>query len=418
MRVSGSYDIINTMVNFNATNFDTGSPQIDNLFKGAVAARYTNSINNLLSNEINQFMDSLNTEIKDMSSTLDSLFDEGSQQFSAAPEIETPNTITISETTEAESFELQVDQLAEGQENTSDSVDADDTNTLNEGENTFSITQGEDTFEFRVDVKSYDTNRTVLSDIAGVINDAQIGITAQLQEQDNGEIALQVRSNETGESNAFDISGELSDAFNLNQTTQVAQNALFTLNGEAFESESNTIKLQEENITIELTETTEEPITFNVEENNEGIIAEVERFESQFNELKSFLNESSDNKQVDLINKQVDQLVQRFETDLNEIGIEVNQNGTLEIDDERLQAAVEENPDKVREVFTESASFGDRLEGRVESIDKLPDATFIENQISSQSPSGFSNPSSYLSNAQSVDLAAIQSQGNLIDILF
>ncbi len=72
MRISGSYDIINTMVNFNATNFDTGSQQIDNLFKGAVAARYTNSINNLLSNEINQFMDSLNTEIKDMSSTLDS----------------------------------------------------------------------------------------------------------------------------------------------------------------------------------------------------------------------------------------------------------------------------------------------------------------------------------------------------------
>ncbi len=176
--------------------------------------------------------------------------------------------------------------------------------------------------------------------------------------------------------------------------------------------------MQEENITIELTETTEEPITFNVEENNEGIIAEVERFESQFNDLKSFLNESSDNKQVDLINKQVDQLVQRFETDLNEIGIEVNQNGTLNIDDQRLQAAVEENPDKVREVFTETASFGDRLEGRVESIDKLPDSAFIENQISSQSPSGFSNPSSYLSNAQSVNLAAIQSQGNLIDVLF
>lgn len=419
MQIAGSYDIIKTLFDVGTQPYSAQTDITDTLFSNALAARYTNTVNDLLTNEVSSFMDSLNTEVDNINNTMDTLFNTNAEDFEITPLGDTENEAAVLENPTIEGFDLNVEQVAEAQENTGDNVEAEATNTLDNGTQTLTLNQGDNTFDINVTVQSYDTNRTVFNRIADEVNNGTTDINATVVENDEGQIALQFTANETGETNGFNLEGNLADALNLNQVTQEAQNAQYDINGVAFETETNTVTADNGNIELQLNEPTDGPIAFEVTENETAITDEVNRFTDQFNDFKTFLNEASNNRQVDLINRQVDNLTQRFEEDLNTIGIVVNTNGTLEVNEGRLQEAVAEDVNAVRETFTGTASFGDRLQGRIETIEELPASTFVENQITASTSTAFSNnPLGYLSNAQSVNLAAIQSQGNLIDIMF
>jgi len=418
MAISGTYDIYNSLFNFKTNSISIQNPQLDFMFKGIVAGKYTNQINKHLSAEINTFMSAFKDQVSGMEEAISTLFGDEEKQFNIETDSETNIIGQVNNEPTISQFSLQVNQLAESQENTSDSFDAEETNTIEAGTRNLQFDLNDNQFDFNFEVKSYENNRTIFNTIADEVNNAAIGINAQVSEDEDGNIALSFQAEETGESNTFTLSGDLADTLNLNQVTREAQNAEYEVDGEVYESENNTITLDNENIKLQLQETTTEPITIEINEDNSTIETEISAFTEQFNEFKTLLRDNSDNKQVDLINKQFNDLSNRFGEVLNDIGIRKRSDGTLEINEEKLRESIADNPDNVRDVFTKTASFGDRLQSRINSIQDLPESVLVDNKITDNSKVTTNNAYTYLNDAQKFNLSLVQSQGTLIDMMF
>jgi flagellar hook-associated protein 2 len=225
-----------------------------------------------------------------------------------------------------------------------------------------------------------------LSDVAAKINDAGTGVTATVLRDASGERLL-VRSRDTGESNGFRITtsdddGEDTDAAGLSRLafsvgnsngqtlSQAGLNALATINNVPISTASNKLTGTLQGMTIQLNQVTTAPVLIDVNKDLDAVKANIKAFVDAYNTLNTTLNTAM---RYDEGSKVAGPLqgdatatglqnalrgMMRSVTAsapfsrLSDVGLQIKEQGKLDIVGSKLDEALNDNFDGLRGLFT------------------------------------------------------------------
>lgn len=270
-----------------------------------------------------------------------------------------------------------------------------------------------------------DTLDTVLQRVADAINDSAAGdvVSANVLREESGTVRLSVRSLETGQDNLIefenDVPGDpsrenIAEFIGLTQAsgpnrgqdnnTVIASgstsggrlfnaselDAQFQIDGLNFTRSSNTVSDAINGLTIELNNTTSGSETITVSSDTESASENIQQFVDDYNAIvkdirsKSFLNPETGARgplandrlfkelTFTLRNTIIDEVSSASNSDINsifEIGLNVNQDGTLFIEDQNaLDEALENNASDVNEIFASSDGIANRLQSVIDTF--------------------------------------------------
>lgn len=266
-----------------------------------------------------------------------------------------------------------VEQLATKQENKSNSLQNGE-KALDAGGYRFEIEVGGKSKEISFSVSETDTNEDINKKLATAINKSGSGVTAKLMTDDvKGATYLKIESNETGidkdAEKAFsikDVIGNASEKLGLDNTTKNAQNAKIRVGeidtrfsdddyteimgeGTVIESKSNSVKI-DDRTTINAKKVTGDYVAVTYKNDTKEGINKVRDLVNGFNSLMdNAQNYADDNRNSARLVAQLEGLVGTYGDALSEVGITRNENGFLQIDDEKMQQA--SNDGKLAKLF-------------------------------------------------------------------
>lgn len=239
-----------------------------------------------------------------------------------------------------------------------------------------SFTAKADTAAVPVTIDADDT----LKDVKDKINAANAGVTAAIVRDANG-ARLTLTSKTTGETNGLQIttSGAGLEALAYNPPgstgtglgqTQPAANALATINGLSVESEKNTLNDVLDGLSITLNKVTTSPVAVSVAPDTASIKKAMEGFVTAYNALNTYIvqqtkyDESTktaatlqgDSTAVGMRNQFRSMLretsgASTMFTNLSSVGFNVAQDGTLSIDNSKLEKGFA-NLDELAKLFS------------------------------------------------------------------
>ena len=238
-----------------------------------------------------------------------------------------------------------------------------------------------------------DSSNNSITGIAAAINAANIGVTASIvNDGSNTPYRLSLSSNNTGAANSMQISvsGDAALSNMLSQDpsgtqnlteTSAAQNAQFNLNGIAITSSTNTASNVISGVSLNLLSTSTTATTLSVNKNNAGATNAVNSFVSAYNTIATTIQQAtaydSSAKQagplqgqtsVLSIMSQMQQVLNQpipgapsAYSNLAQIGVSFQKDGTLSVDNTKLQAALTANPAAVSGMFASNGISNDSL---------------------------------------------------------
>lgn len=255
---------------------------------------------------------------------------------------------------DAPAFSIEVRRLAASQVNTGNYLpDADialppDTYSFDVGINSLN-------YEFQFLINEGDTNRSVQERLARLMNNAEIGLTAEVLEDGEGNSALKLSSRATGlpsdredifhisDTNTSKLSGAV-DYFGIGEITRPAVNAEFLINGEERTASSNHFTV-EKVYSIDLTGISPsegETAEIGVKPDHESLKENISKLIGSYNDFirstAAYLE--SQPKSARLMNEMTG-IASVYAGDLDTLGIHSEESGELSIDSERLSYAVE-----------------------------------------------------------------------------
>lgn len=210
-----------------------------------------------------------------------------------------------------------------------------------------------------------------------------------------GTSQLVLTAKETGEGKDIQLSGSVGGVdFGENlQTLQQAQNAKFKVDGLELESATNVIKdvIPDVEFTIKTKTEENKPVTVTVGEDKAGVKDQLKKFVDSYNELMGTAKSLTRVTRVGedkapvtgglVGDATVRNLVNGVRAELSnpspgagglraltDLGIALDRDGKLVIDDKKLDAALENNFDQVGGFLTGEGGLMTRLEGRIEAF--------------------------------------------------
>ena len=193
--------------------------------------------------------------------------------------------------------------------------------------------------------------------LARLINNANIGLKAEIKEYDENHAALSLESSATGidlgHSTIFDVSDEqtsrhggIVDYLGLDEISRYPQNASFTLNGEKRISYSNHFTIGGKyDITLQGISNTENPnVTIGLKPDTESLTENVHRFIGGYNDFIRAATEyqNTQPKSSQLI-REMSRISGLYNNELGSLGISLTEDGTIQVDDAILKAGIDEN---------------------------------------------------------------------------
>jgi len=244
-------------------------------------------------------------------------------------------------------FDINVRQTAQGQRSSSQLFNNEEGNSFQAGENQFSLTAGGRTFNVTANIDEDDTDEEALNKIADAVNETGSGVRAQVVTDEDG--SRLVMTGQTGERNAFELTGE-----NIEMTdSQEARNAMYSMDGQTYSSETNNVKIAGGRIELELRNAGQATVSSRQDTSraSESIGDFVSAYNNTMRDLSSLPASSQSNRiqsRLSVSNNQAGQL--------GAIGITVNSDRTLSIDNDRLTQALQDDPDRVRSQISQLAN--------------------------------------------------------------
>ncbi len=306
---------------------------------------------------------------------------------------------------------LQVDRLAQTDTRVSQQYTSEATDLVGSGSQTFDITvasptdddpENRETISVTVDPAGT-TNEEVLEEIAASINTAMANAVddgtletnqkaqASVVMESSGTVRLSLRSGQTGYTNRLGLSGGLLDTLQVTRdstdtttgggqiydvgtsATDSRLNSQFVLDGLTLYRDSNSVDDALNDVTLDLQQADGEQYTFSVDTDSESIKKDVENFIKTFNDVQTYLKEKTKvdpeadsrgafagesairflryNLRNDAVGT-VSGLPDDAPSSFTEVGIELDDNGLLELSDaDKLIEAATTNPAALQELF-------------------------------------------------------------------
>ncbi|MEM8816845.1 MAG: flagellar filament capping protein FliD [Pseudomonadota bacterium] len=284
------------------------------------------------------------------------------------------------------SYELEVVRLAEAQKLTSGAFAGSDAAV---GTGTLTVTVGTASMDLEIDA-----DNNTLADIRNAINSADDnpGVSATIVNAENGSYLI-LTGNDTGAENTITLTQSGGDGglaaleydpgngLSALTESQAAQDALIRIDGFDVVSSTNTFSGAVEGVTISVESVTTGPETLTVENDDAAVSKIVNEFIEDYNALIDTLNTLTDfNAEAGIgapllgdstIRSIRDQIRREMSTAVNDaglpfstlsdVGIEVQLDGKLELDETRLSTVLADDFTRFGQLFSLEQGFGTRL---------------------------------------------------------
>lgn len=218
----------------------------------------------------------------------------------------------------------------------------------------FDLNTNTTSYEFQFNVNEDDTNEEVLNKLRKLINNANIGLQAELISDERGTSkALQIESRQTGLSGGEDYlfqiaahdNGGSQDAMKLlgiDTISSPAENSSFLLNGTRHSSYSNTFTVNNMfSVTLNGVSQPGQTALVGFKPSADAVADNIERLVAAYNGIVNTANQYADAQESSgNLLRDVSKIVNRFADDFSQIGLNVEEDSSLSIDRETLTDAI------------------------------------------------------------------------------
>ncbi len=254
------------------------------------------------------------------------------------------------------SFDIEVKQLASPQVNVGKFL-PDIPVSLSEGNYSFDVGIGEMNYEFQFHIGNGESNRSIQNRLVRLVNNAGVGLNAQL-EQDGSNAAIRITSESSGvtlgKDRIFTINDEHTsktsgavDYFGLDNVDSSPTNAVFNLNGEDRHASSNRFtigKMYE--VTLNDVSPAGKTTSISIKADIDSVEENVGQLIGSFNDfLKAVNSYSGQGLKTQLLGGELEGITGAYRDALGKLGINIEDEGTLSIDSDKLRGVAEDSED-------------------------------------------------------------------------
>lgn len=287
-----------------------------------------------------------------------------------------------------ESFDINVKQLACSQLNTGNYLQPRSKH-IKPGEYSFDLSINDVIYEFQFKVDNSETTNNIQNKIARLINRSNIGLTANIKEDNLGNTAINIESEATGINGTtpviFSIKSDdasnqpLIDTLGLDRVTQYPANAIFDVDGDERSSMSNSITINKA-YDVKLSKVTEEPVTINLKADADSIVESLNELVAGYNNLISVTNDENNNhfQGTEKLQNEIASIARSYKKQLADSGLSLNKDGTISADKEVIINA--DNKDALSHIYESLNSFKNSIKEKAEDIALNP-MDYVNNKI-------------------------------------
>lgn len=248
------------------------------------------------------------------------------------------------------SFQIEVNALAKPQINKGNSFYPNDEVMLKPGNYSFDVAVNELNYELQFSVNPGDNNQTLLERVAKLFNKSSMGINASMNTADYGQVYLELTSTATGDASYGDLifgigandstgSNLMVDYLGINKVDQLSSNSSFLLNGAEKSSFSNTFTVNK-NFEITLNETSNGngATTIGFKTTADSIADNIGKLADSFNNVLDTAKGNGKGFVSSKLLREVGNFAQSYKNELESLGINVDEEGYLQVDQGLLTA--------------------------------------------------------------------------------
>lgn len=319
---------------------------------------------------------------------------------------------TAEQSEDAASYEIEVHHLASPQINTGKFLPGGESVALEPDTYSFDVRISDLNYEFQFNIKPTDTNRDVQERLSRLINNANIGMSAQVISDKDGNSYLRMESDATGlkegMTSLFHISDNRTskasgtvDYFGLDHIAAAATNASFAVNGEELTSSTNRFtlehiyELQLNGVSSEDGETASIGLKTDVESLTENI----NTLANGYNSFLKAVSEYSDKQpKSERLFQEMSSVARVYAHSLTSFGLNLNLDGTLEVDNDTLRSAA--MSDDAAENFSSMKGFTNSILRKSNQVSLNP-MNYVNNIVVAYKNPGKNFATPYITSAYS-----------------
>ena len=313
---------------------------------------------------------------------------------SSSPQVIDAEYIGDSCVQDYEPLEVTVSQLACPQTNTGNFLQP-NSKPFAAGEYSFDLQVQDLTYQFEFGVNATDTVTDTQQKIARLINQADIGLNAQLLTDGLGNSAISITSDATGirgisptifhiqsqnSSDASDSNTELVSTLGLDRVTQYPANAVYSVNGTTATSVSNEVTIDNNYVLTFFDTTGKAPVTISMNTDTDAIADSIGELIGGYNNLISVTaNDANEHFEGnEKLKKDFAGIAKSYNHLLNENGLSVTDNGTIAVDRDAIISAADNGT--LGDIFSGLNSFKQAVQKKAEDISLNP-MDYVNNKI-------------------------------------
>lgn len=343
----------------------------------------------------------LKENARELSQIADELSDESTDSItykrsatSSSPQVINAEYIGDSCVQDYEPLEVTVSQLACPQTNTGNFLQP-NSKPFAAGEYSFDLQVQDLTYQFEFGVNATDTVTDTQQKIARLINQADIGLNAQLLTDGLGNSAISITSDATGirgisptifhiqsqnSSDASDSNTELVSTLGLDRVTQYPANAVYSVNGTTATSVSNEVTIDNNYVLTFFDTTGKAPVTISMNTDTDAIADSIGELIGGYNNLISVTaNDANEHFEGnEKLKKDFAGIAKSYNHLLNENGLSVTDNGTIAVDRDAIISAADNGT--LVDIFSGLNAFKQAVQKKAEDISLNP-MDYVNNKI-------------------------------------
>lgn len=343
----------------------------------------------------------LKENARELSQIADELSDESTDSItykrsatSSSPQVIDAEYIGDSCVQDYEPLEVTVSQLACLQTNTGNFLQP-NSKPFAAGEYSFDLQVQDLTYQFEFGVNATDTVTDTQQKIARLINQADIGLNAQLLTDGLGNSAISITSDATGirgisptifhiqsqnSSDASDSNTELVSTLGLDRVTQYPANAVYSVNGTTATSVSNEVTIDNNYVLTFFDTTGKAPVTISMNTDTDAIADSIGELIGGYNNLISVTaNDANEHFEGnEKLKKDFAGIAKSYNHLLNENGLSVTDNGTIAVDRDAIISAADNGT--LGDIFSGLNAFKQAVQKKAEDISLNP-MDYVNNKI-------------------------------------
>lgn len=343
----------------------------------------------------------LKENARELSQIADELSDESTDSItykrsatSSSPQVINAEYIGDSCVQDYEPLEVTVSQLACPQTNTGNFLQP-NSKPFAAGEYSFDLQVQDLTYQFEFGVNATDTVTDTQQKIARLINQADIGLNAQLLTDGLGNSAISITSDATGirgisptifhiqsqnSSDASDSNTELVSTLGLDRVTQYPANAVYSVNGTTATSVSNEVTIDNNYVLTFFDTTGTAPVTISMNTDTDAIADSIGELIGGYNNLISVTaNDANEHFEGnEKLKKDFAGIAKSYNHLLNENGLSVTDNGTIAVDRDAIISAADNGT--LGDIFSGLNAFKQAVQKKAEDISLNP-MDYVNNKI-------------------------------------